>query len=222
MEKGIILPSGYGYIKIKNEHNDDDFPDPGLMIQDAMYLFIDNDVPGVVLDVRGDRGGDDQLVPQFVGYFFGQRDLYETITIYFQPFNTFINHPPQLWIEPLEPQYGGPVVVLIDNTTFSSGEGMPMAIQRLPQGAVIGFHGTYGSFGMTGGVIKLPEGLILHYPDGQSLDAQGMIQLDSNDGLQGGVVPTVPISMTAETAQALFVKNEDVLLDFAIRYLVGR
>ena len=154
-----------------------------------------------------------------MGYFFNQPDLYEKITIYFQPLNIFIKRPSPLWIEPLEPYYGGPVVVLIDNATFSSGEGIPMAIQHLPQGAVIGFYGTYGSFGMTGGLVQLPEGLTLHFPDGQSLDAQDIIQLDSNNALHGGVSPSIHVPLTEENARALFLDNQDVLLDIAINYL---
>jgi carboxyl-terminal processing protease len=219
VENGIILPSGYGYLKINNEHNDDNFPDPALTVQEAVQLFVDYQVPGIILDVRGNQGGDDKLVPQYVGYFFNQRDLYEKITIYFQPLNIFIKRPSPLWIEPLEPHYGGPVVVLIDNATFSSGEGIPMAIQRLPQGVIIGFYDTYGSFGMNGGLIQLPEGLTLHFPDGQSVDTQGVIQLDTNEAMQGAVAPTVRLPMTEETVRALFVEKEDVLLDFAVQYL---
>ena len=125
-------------------------------------------------------------------------------------------------IEPLQPHYSGPVVVLIDHATFSSGEGIPMAISRLSQGTVIGFYDTYGSFGMTGGEIDLPGALTLFYPDGQSLDAEGAIQLDSDASLQGGVAPTMRVPMTEATARSLFLNREDVLLDFAVQYLNDR
>jgi carboxyl-terminal processing protease len=221
VEPGVILPSGYGYIKINNEHDDDGPDDPVDVFRRAIQTFVDNDVPGVILDVRGNQGGTDELVPKFVGHFFTARVLYENVTIYFQPFHTFIRRPPQLWIEPIEPHYSGPVVALVDEFTFSSGEGIPMAIQRLPQGAVIGFYGTYGSFGMTGGVIKLPEGLTLHFPDGQSLDAQGVIQLDSDASMHGGVAPTIRVPVTEATARALFVEKRDVPLEYAVTYLTA-
>lgn len=216
VEKGVILPSGYGYLKINNEHEEND---PAAVAQQAVQLFVDNGAPGIILDVRGNTGGADDLVPQFAGYFFSERQLYEAITIYFQPLNIFIERPPRLWIEPLEPYYNGPVVVLIDQACFSSGEGIPMALEHLPQATVIGFNGTYGSFGMTGGFIHLPEGLTLHFPDGQSIDAQGVIQLDSNAALEGGVAPTIRVPMTEETARQLYIDHRDVLLDYAINYL---
>lgn len=218
VEPGVILPGGIGYIKINNEHDDADRSGGGIFLK-AVESFIREHVAGLILDVRGNRGGDDQLVPQFVGHFVTQRTLYEKITVYFQPLDIFIPCPPDLWIEPLEPNYAGAVVVLIDNATFSSGEGIPMAIARLPQGEVIGFYGTYGSFGMTGGIINLPEGLILHFPDGQSLDAQNAIQLDSDHTLQGGFAPTIHVPMTEEAARAIYVDRSDYLLEVATQYL---
>jgi carboxyl-terminal processing protease len=218
VEPGVTLPGDIGYIKINNEHEGTG-AHPGEVFQDAVRAFMDAQVTGVILDVRGNRGGDDRLVPQFVGYFFEQRELYEKVSLYFQPLNTFIHRPPVLWIDPLEPYYDGPVVVLVDNATFSSGEGIPLAVSRLPQGAVIGFNGTYGSFGMTGGNIILPEGLTLHFPDGQSLDRGGQIQLDSSSTLQGGVAPTIRVPMTEEAAKAVFLNHEDFLLDYAVQYL---
>lgn len=218
VEPGLILPSGYGYLKINNEHEEDD---PAGVIQEAIERFVSEGVPGIILDVRGNTGGADNLVPRFTGYFIDRRQLYEAITIYFQPLNKFIERPPRLWIEPLAPHYDGPVVVLIDQACFSSGEGIPLALRDLPQVAIIGFNGTYGSFGMTGGLIHLPEGLALHFPDGQSLDARGLIQLDSNAALEGGVAPTIRVPMTAETARRLYLDQQDVLLDYALNYLAA-
>ncbi|MFZ0546811.1 MAG: S41 family peptidase [Candidatus Promineifilaceae bacterium] len=219
VEKGLILSSGYGYLKINNEHEENE---PTAAVQGAIQYFVDSNVPGVIVDVRGNTGGTDDLVPRFVGYFFRERHFYEAITIYFQPFNSFIERPSPIWIEPLEPHYDGPVAVLIDQACFSSGEGIPMALAHLPQSAVIGFTGTYGSFGMTGGVILMPEGLTLHFPDGQSLDENGIIQLDSSAALEGGVAPTIRLPLTEETARALYLDHQDVLLDYAINYLNGR
>jgi carboxyl-terminal processing protease len=219
VETGKILPGEVGYLKINYEDNDGGRFNPEDVVQKAMQLFVDNQVSGVILDVRGNRGGDDAMVTRFVGHFFSKREFYEEITVYFQPLNTFIKKPSSLWIEPLEPYYGGPVVVLVDNSCFSSGEGIPMAIQRLPQGTVIGFNGTFGSFGMTGGVIFMPGELTVYFPDGQSLDDQGRIQLDGDYSKQGGVIPNIRLPMTESTARAIYVDNKDVLLDFAIQYL---
>lgn len=89
---------------------------------------------------------------------------------------------------PQSPHYAGPVVVLVNPFTKSSGEGPPLYISQLASGKVIGFHGTNGSFGMVGGAIALPGGYAIEYAFGRSVDQRGRIQHDSTDGV-GGVAP---------------------------------
>jgi carboxyl-terminal processing protease len=127
-----------------------------------------------------------------------------------------------LGVEPQEPHYGGPVAVLIDQYTLSSGEGFPLLARNLPQGLVVGLYGTYGSFGMCCGSIRLPGGFHLMYPPGQSQDESRRVQLDSDHSLQGGVLPDIRVPLTEETVYAMFVENEDVVLQRAIEALQGR
>ncbi len=72
-----------------------------------------------------------------------------------------------------------------------------------------------GAFGTTGASILLPAGIDVGYPWGQSLDQNGIIQVDSNDALEGGVQPDISIPLTLETAKSIHVDNNDVVLDFA-------
>ena len=102
-------------------------------------------------------------------------------------------------------------------STASSGEGPPKYISRLPQGTVIGFHGTNGSFGMAGGEIMMPGGYKIKYPYGRSEDQFGVVQLDSRNGV-GGVAPTLRVPKTAENVLA-YAAGTDVELAFAIKYL---
>ena len=122
-------------------------------------------------------------------------------------------------LEPQEPHYGGPIAVLIDLYTLSSGEGFPLLAQRLPQGHVVGVYGTHGSFGMCCGRIALPGGFQLMYPTGQSLDVDHGVQLDSDHTLRGGVRPDIRVPVTQETVYAMYVENEDVVLQYAIEAL---
>jgi carboxyl-terminal processing protease len=94
-----------------------------------------------------------------------------------------------------------------------------MCIQRLPQGRVIGFHGTNGSFGMVGGEIAMPGGYKINYPFGRSIDKNGVIQLDSRNGI-GGVAPNPRVPKTFENVMA-YAAGTDVDLQFAIKYLRG-
>jgi carboxyl-terminal processing protease len=215
-----ILPSGHGYIKIDAEFSTRSGYDPEAAMRQAVEEFKARQVPGVILDVRGNGGGADDWVPKIVGFFFSEPSHYEYRAYYTQGIDQYVVLPPlTLSIEPLKPHYAGPVIVLVDSETMSSGEGIPMSIQRLPQGQVMGFWGTYGSFGMSGGELYLPDGYTLHYPIGRSLDAEYQIQLDSDEDLRGGVPPDIRVPWTEETVRKTFVERQDVLLDSAIQFL---
>jgi len=218
-----ILPEGYGYIRVYDVVLQEGDPDFVAIVEQAVTEFVAQDVPGIIIDVRGNPGGNDPLVPQMMGYFFTEPDFYEYM--YFDNWQTglgFFDMARPLKIEPKEPHYGGPVAVLIDQYTLSSGEGFPLLAQRLPQGHVVGVYGTYGSFGMCCANIKLPGDFLLKYPSGQSQDVSHGVQLDSDHTLQGGVVPDIRVPLTQDTVYAMFVEKEDVVLQHAIEALQGR
>lgn len=215
-----ILPSGIGYIKITVISDVPGGETPVEDVKDAIQMFIEEEVPGIIIDVRGNVGGADEMVPNMVDFFFENQDFYEQAAYYNINTDEFEVDPSStLLIEPDTPHYDGPVVVLIDKGTFSSGEGIPLTIQRLPQGTIIGTHGTYGSFGLTGGEINLPAGYGLYFPTGQSLDAKQTIQVDSDHTLQGGVQPDVRVPLTEENARAMYIEGRDVALEFAVDFL---
>lgn len=217
-----ILPGGYGYIRVSHVIPDDDDPDFAEIIDQAVTEFIAQDVQGVIIDVRGNPGGMDTLVPQIMGHFFAEGDFYEYM--YFENWLTgirFFDLAIPLPIKPREPYYGGPLAVLIDQHTRSSGEGFPLLAQRLPQGRTVGIYGTNGSFGMCCSRIDLPEGFELQYPGGKSLDVNYNIQLDSDHTLEGGVVPDIRVPLSRDTVQAMYVDGEDLVLLYAIEALKG-
>jgi len=215
-----ILPQGHGYLRVSHVIPDDDDPDFAEITDQAMREFSAQDVPGVIIDVRGNPGGMDTLVPQIMGHFFTEPDFYEYM--YFENWLTgihFFDLAIPVTVEPREPLYDGPVAVLIDQHTRSSGEGFPLLAQRLTQGHIIGVYGTNGSFGMCCASIDLPEGFALQYPGGQSRDDNYKIQLDSNYALQGGVVPDTRVPLNWDTVYAMYVAGEDVVLQYAIEAL---
>jgi carboxyl-terminal processing protease len=129
---------------------------------------------------------------------------------------SFLDFAVPIKTKPREPHYAGPIAVLIDQHTLSTGEGLPMVVQQLPQGHVVGVCGTCGAFGMCCAGIKLPGEYQLMYPSGQSLDANRRVQLDSDHHLQGGIVPDIRVPLIRETVYAMFVEREDVVWQYAI------
>jgi len=231
-----ILPEGYGYVLVRMELDlipGTDQPAPGYpagvfqRFREAIASFVAAGVPGVIVDLRGNYGGSDELAADMCGFFSAAPSFYEYQEYYDKRTGRFLRLTlddrsavvDNLSIQPQTPYFGGPVVVLVNPATTSSGEGPAMGIARLPQGSVIGFHGTNGSFGMTGGEIPMPGGYKIKYPFGRSVDKNGVIQLDSRNGI-GGVAPNPRVPKTLENVLAC-AAGTDVELQYAVKYLRG-
>jgi carboxyl-terminal processing protease len=229
-----ILPEGYGYVLVRMEY---DMSNPGgyptriyQQFQEAITSFVAASMPGVIVDLRGNYGGSDQLAADLCGFFYSSTAFYEEQEYFDKRDGQFLRITvsergpdpivDKISIEPQTPYFGGPVVVLVNLNTTSSGEGIPMGISRLPKGKVIGFHGTNGSFGMVGGEIALPGGYAIGYPFGRSVDQNGVVQLDSRNGI-GGVTPNPRVPKTLENVLA-FAAGIDVELQYAIDVLQGQ
>ena len=228
-----VLPEGFGYILVRMEF---DLSNPGFptrvyeSFKEAVSYFVEAKVPGIILDFRGNYGGSDELAADMCGFFYSSPSFYEMQEYFDRRDGRFLRitiaeRGPEpivenVMIEPQSPYYSGPVAVLVNPQTKSSGEGIPMGIARLPQGKVVGFDGTNGSFGMVGGEIRLPGGFKIGYPFGRSVDSAGLIQLDSRMG-SGGVAPGLKVPKTYENVMA-FASGVDVELEYAIRYLSGQ
>ncbi|MCX7026708.1 MAG: class A beta-lactamase-related serine hydrolase [Spirochaetes bacterium] len=225
-----ILPEGYGYVLVRMEH---DLSNPGYperlydQFSKAIASFVAADLPGLILDLRGNYGGSDQLSADICGFFSASPAFYEKQEYYdkrsggFLPITLDEKGPEpfvdSIVIEPQTPHFAGPVAILINPGTTSSGEGPALCLGRLPNAAVIGFHGTNGSFGMVGGEIGLPGGFSFGYPFGRSVDEDSVVQLDSRNG-SGGVQPSLRVPATMDNVLA-FAAGTDVELAYAVTWL---
>ena len=229
-----ILPGNIGYVRVLAEI---DLPDslPGdhtptlEQFRTAISEFTGAGVTGVVVDIRSNSGGSDQMVADMMASFYSRDSFYEyqnyvvpetgefEIWVSDETTGEYGKPGEGIWIRPGVPRYTGPVVALVNNGTISSGEGLAMAIKRLPQGRVVGFAGTNGSFGMAGDGVLMPGGFAVQWPFGQSLDAREIVQIDSRFGF-GGVMPTDYVPMTSSNAIDR-AAGRDVEIDYALRVL---
>ena len=220
-----ILPGGYGYIHIMGFMPTLGGINPAKIVDKAVENFIEADVPGIIFDVRNNGGGLDTLVPQMVGHFYAEPGFYEYISVYNPETNQFEIDPSQnLTIEPRAPYFDGPVMVLVDKYTASTAEGIPLMIQALPQGHVVGIYGTSGSFAMGepgDNLYRLPEGLGFNFLGGRSLNEAQIIQVDANAEGIGGVNPDIRVPLTEENVYAMYVEGVDIVLETAIIALDG-
>jgi carboxyl-terminal processing protease len=230
------LPGNVGYIRILSEI---DMPEqaqgdhtPTLeLFRKAVDSSIDSNAPGLVIDIRSNSGGSDQMVADFLASFYDKETLYEYQNYIVPATGAFeiwkvndttgeYTKPGQgISIEPVKKRYTGPVVALVNNGCISSGEGVAMGIKNLPNGKVVGFYGTNGSFGMVGDSAVMPGGYTVDWPFGQSLDKDKTVQIDSKGG-KGGVMPGKKIPMTLENALKI-AAGQDVELEYGLEVLRG-
>ena len=226
-----VLSSGYGYIAVSALDDETvTVAELEAKFHEAMVYLTDRDVPGIIIDLRGNSGGSDELAAKISGYFYSETTVYEYQRIYNVLTGTFdiilpaadektiIGKDLPLNIEPQSPQYTTkPVVAIVNSDTLSSAEGVAMTIKNLPQGHVVGLYGSNGSFGMTGGEVEMPEGYKIEFPYGSSHDQYREIQLDSKNGI-GGVTPDVRVPKTSAN-MIKYANRVDIELDYAVAYL---
>jgi len=238
-----ILDGGYGYLEITS------CIPPVSVLTDFMSAFIplsSNPIVkqnGMILDLRINSGGQDCFAAAVAGCFYSDTTFYEYQSFYdpatnsFQRVKSILDHlsfhtlnfvkPTKyplgsLFIEPQGVSFTAPVVVMVSPRNESSGEGIAMALQKLPQCKVVSFYGTNGSFGITAEPFKLlstEDSLNVSYPDGRSLDAYNRIQLDSDSDMNGGVIPDIRPPLNDETIDKMYLQGIDYELEFALQEL---
>ncbi len=216
-----VMPEHVGYIKINKFMPS--LTQWGLYseFKEALAAMIEANVHGVIIDVRGNEGGLDALVPQMCGHFVQDTSLYEHVSYYDTDVDSFVLKPDEtLTITPVQPYFPGTIVVLVDNNSISTAEGLPMVVKRLPNGHVMGQYGTAGSFAVDlPKIFRLPEDVVFGFSPGRSLDENMNIQIDSDSTGSGGVHPDIRIPVTYDLAYQQYLKNTDVLLQEAVRYI---
>lgn len=206
------LPGGIAYIAVYEESYNVYQP-----FRAAVKDAIENGAPGIVVDLRYNMGGDDNLAAAYAGWFVDRPVFYEYGTDY-DPGTGEQAVLCEAWTQPRPDRYTGPVALLVSPYTISSGEGLPKVFAESGMGAIVSWYGTNGAFGMESLGPALPLGIMTAFPTGASLDEHGRIQVDSNASLAGGVAPTVRVPMNEDTL-ARAMAGEDVQLSYAVEWI---
>jgi C-terminal processing protease CtpA/Prc len=212
IEAEFMEDVGLGYIRLTTFS--DDYNLLARLWERYIENMIDNEVPGVIIDIRTNGGGNGGLAIDFVGYMFdeeiplSQHKYYNEVSGLFEA-DDYISR-----IEPAPLYYDGEIAVLVGPDCASACEGFAHAISQGGRSLIVGHYPTAGMYGEVGrGQYELPGDLSLQFPTGrpETLDGELLIE-----GV--GVVPDVLVPVTEESALSL----EDTVLDAAIDALLER
>lgn len=209
VESRILSDSRLGYIRI-NTFNDDSNLMAHLWDR-SMKFMVDNKVPGLILDIRVNPGGDGGMASNFAGYFFdkeitvNKRAYYNERTGKFE-YLDFVDK-----ITPAPMLYSGKVALLVSPDCVSACEGFAYQMTQQGRSIVVGQYPTAGGYGdVLLGQFKLPDGLTIQFPTGRSETSDGKILIEGV-----GVAPTVKVPVTEQSATG----QEDAVLNAAIQAL---
>ena len=158
------------------------------------------DAPGLIIDLRGNGGGDDSVAIKLANHLF-DRPTQLMIT------RTRKGESKYYRARPTEHPYLGPVAILIDEGSASASEQLTAGLQELGRAYVIGKK-TKGE-DMDADAVKLPTGAYFVYAAGEPRTPKGVV-------IEGrGVIPELEVSLT----RAELLKGNDAQLSAAIQYI---
>lgn len=138
------------------------------------------DAKGMIVDLRGNRGGNERLAQRIAGIFADKRRVYAQQKFRAGPKHTQFTAPSKRTIEPRKgTTFTKPVVCLVGPRCVSSGEGFAMMMKALPHVTLIG-QPTRGASGNPQPA-ELPNGVNVYFsrwvamlPDGTVIEGRGV------------------------------------------------
>ncbi len=188
-----ILPSGYGYVAIYSFSDDE-----RLMVklwERAIEDFIEQEVPGIIIDMRFNGGGSGYLADQLAAYFFQD----EHILGYSESYNdtkgefTLSQRPERFCLPAEDKRYHGEVAVIIAPGCFSACEFFAYDMTIAERASIVGHYPTGGLGGAVDDFL-MPDDIEIRFTVTRQLDPDKNIHVEAQ-----GVAPTVIVPVTYDS-----------------------
>lgn len=191
-----LLPDKIGYVGFNAF-----FDAPRVMKQyNTSIRQFEKETQGLVLDLRGNRGGLLAMTMGMCGWFVDEPISLGDMTLRSAPLKLKLN--------PRRPQYEGPVAVLIDECSISAAEVMSGGLKDIGAARVFGGCRSAGLV-LPSSVIKLPNGDGFQFAMADYVSASGTI-------LEGqGVEPDEQVHLN----RAAFFGGRDPVMEKAILWI---
>jgi C-terminal processing protease CtpA/Prc len=195
IEGEVLQPSGLGYLRINTF--DDNYHLMAQLWERYIQEFLDQEVPGIIIDIRSNPGGNSGLANDFAGFFFeDEMDLYRR-SYFNEVTGQFEYEEPDVSLKPAPSTiYEQPLAVLVGPNCASACEGFAYALQQDNRAIVVGNFPSAGMFGEVGrGQYNLPEGLSMQMPTGRPETMDGEVLIEG-----AGVIPDITVPVTEQSA----------------------
>jgi carboxyl-terminal processing protease len=186
------MEDGIGYVRFNSFHQD-------LTMELVGAVESMREAPGIIIDLRGNPGGDPSVGAALAGQFVQERAPFWT---------TRSRHRTDtIQINPVKKSYEGPVVVLIDVTSTSASEVFAAGMQAIGRGVIIGEHSSGNC--LAANIERLSTGASFIYPVIQAIAPDGTV-IEGN-----GVSPDIEVALD----RVLLLEGRDSQLEAAIEYI---
>jgi len=177
-----------------------------------LQKLVDEEIQGLIIDLRTNGGGRSDLPIQFTGYFFEEAvPLYQNY-YYNEGSQGFEPSGDPVEIEPAPLHFEGPVAVLVSPDCVSACESFAYALATAGRSIVVGHYPTAGAFGeVSRGQYSMPGDISIQFPTGKSLTLDGKLIIEGT-----GVIPQIIVPVTVESA----IGDQDAVLEAAIQALL--
>ncbi|MGA9996001.1 MAG: S41 family peptidase [Pyrinomonadaceae bacterium] len=190
-----LLADGYGYIKFNHFNSPVD-----KQLADALEKF--KNAPGLILDLRGNSGGDVQLVLRIAGYFLPDKVLFR------RAYNRLGQTKQDYAGRPGQQLYAGPLIILVNESSGSGAELFSSALQESGRAAVVGSQSCGCALGVTDHRVLKGGGEL-------TVSEVGYMTAGGRKVEGAGVIPDRPVSVKLADLR----ERHDAALDEALNLL---